>query len=139
MSEQITAQAIFDRVLNGLRLQGKASVLEGNCMYRSPDGSKCAFGLLIKDEEYDPAMENCSAPLVLVKFPKLSYLQPHSQLLDALQFAHDSYLAGGDMAAWEEEMRDTAHRYKLTYTRSPEQPLPLVDPINMHLQPGAAL
>lgn len=134
MSQEMTAQQVFDSVLNGLRLQGKAAVFNGNCMYRAPDGCKCAFGILIKDDEYDPEMENCSAPLVLARFPKLFHLQQHSQLLDALQYAHDSYLAGNDMTAWEQEMYDISRRYGLRYTRSSEQLLPLVDPINMHSQ-----
>lgn len=139
MSQEMTAQQIFDVVLNGLRLQGKAAMFDDTCMYRAPDGCKCAFGLLIKDEEYNPAMESCSAPLVLAHFPQMFHLLPHSKLLDALQYAHDNCLADKGVAAWEKEMRDVARRYQLTYTRSPEQPLPLVDPINMHAQPGIAL
>lgn len=45
-------------VFDGLIAQGGCSVTEHyECMYRSPNGRKCAAGLLIKDEDYDVKFE----------------------------------------------------------------------------------
>lgn len=59
----MNAQEIFDTVFTKLYEQGKQSVdpeLPHTCMYRGPDGMKCAAGFLIPDELYRPEMENIS-------------------------------------------------------------------------------
>lgn len=35
------------------------------CKYRTDDGRKCAFGVLMPDELYDPSFETCSADFLL--------------------------------------------------------------------------
>ncbi len=62
--EAWTSQAIFDKVANHLLKQGKKAVNtkgqnpEGYCVYRTPDGLKCAAGCLIADEHYSEHLEN---------------------------------------------------------------------------------
>ena len=47
-----------EKIYQHLKQQGKVAVNSyGSCVYRSPDGSKCAVGCLITDEAYDPKME----------------------------------------------------------------------------------
>lgn len=59
-----TKQETFDAVLFGIRAQGKPSwgyvsgVTGGLCLYRGPNGLKCAAGLLLPDEAYKPSFEN---------------------------------------------------------------------------------
>jgi hypothetical protein len=139
-----TAQQVFDIVLNGLRAQGKASVSEDDeyCLYRSADGCKCAAGMLIRDEDYEPTMELLSAPMVIEKFPALAHLAQHSRLIDCMQYAHDEHLSNKGIEAWETEMYNIARRYKLQYTRSISQPLMSVDPelpLLAPMAPGAAV
>lgn len=58
-------QQMFDHVLQALRAQGHASVAlyaggssaKYVCVYRGPNGDKCAAGHLIPDELYDPRMD----------------------------------------------------------------------------------
>lgn len=46
-----TKQKWFNQVLRHMRKQGKKSVdVGGNCLYRGPDGLKCAIGALLPDE-----------------------------------------------------------------------------------------
>lgn len=138
----MNAQQVFDTVLNGIRAQGKASISADSnyCMYRSEDGCKCAAGLLIPDNLYDPTMENKSIPKVIEDFPDLAFLKEHSALLDALQYAHDHHLSDHGMVAWEGEMVDIARRYSLTYSRSIAQPVLQADPpLPFMPAPGAAL
>lgn len=53
-----TAQQVFNYVVLALVMQGNRSVdNNGMCLYRSPDGRKCAAGHLIPDSEYYPSME----------------------------------------------------------------------------------
>lgn len=49
---------MLKQAIEGLLKQGKKSEDEdGLCVYRAPDGSKCAVGMLIKDEYYRGTME----------------------------------------------------------------------------------
>lgn len=53
-------QEMFDISVSGLLKQNKKSKSEDGhaCLYRAPDGSKCAAGLLIPDESYDEKFES---------------------------------------------------------------------------------
>jgi hypothetical protein len=54
----MTLQEIFDRSVSGLIQQGARSSDDQNfCQYRSPCGNRCAIGLLIPDEHYNPDIE----------------------------------------------------------------------------------
>lgn len=52
-------QNIFDEVITHLVRQGKRATAGEWCRYHAEDGLKCAIGVLIPDEEYDPAWETC--------------------------------------------------------------------------------
>ncbi len=55
------AQDAFDYMVNHLRKQGRSSekILDGGptCLYRHPDGLKCAVGCLIDDQHYSKSLE----------------------------------------------------------------------------------
>lgn len=53
----MTLQETFDKVVNGLRKQGCRSLKNGRCRYRGDNGRKCAVGMVIPDEDYNPDME----------------------------------------------------------------------------------
>ena len=96
-----TAQEVFDFVVGKVLEQGCKSVhCETNfaavsCMYRGNNGNKCAFGHLIADEDYRPAMENKTALTVFRNYQimlgwKLIGENPaHLGLVMGLQQAHD--------------------------------------------------
>jgi hypothetical protein len=65
-----TKQQIFDQVARAIIAQGKPSVDNTQCLYRAPDGCKCAAGHLIPDDEYDPDMENIQASWVAGRPPE---------------------------------------------------------------------
>lgn len=118
------AQEIFDTVLVGLRLQGKASLGHhprsfsdiAGCVYRGDGGTKCAAGMLIPDHLYQSSMEGSSIGLVIDETPALAHLYEHRYLLDDLQQAHDEDLACCGMEAWEKEMAQIAQSRGLVYT-----------------------
>lgn len=65
----MNAQEIFDTVARHLHKQGKRAGKYDNdsrdeadfrCLYRGPEGTKCAVGCLIPDELYDPNIEGLS-------------------------------------------------------------------------------
>lgn len=57
-------QQIFDKIVAGLASQGFKQSVDmsdgGMCVYRGPDGLKCAVGWLIPDEEYSKGLEGYS-------------------------------------------------------------------------------
>lgn len=130
----MTKQEIFDTVLAHLRKQGKASLsAEGDCMYRGPGGTSCAVGCLIPDELYDSLIENFGSNHIMEgrlphgresdgpkTLPIMARIAKHlgvenRPLLNALQTAHDAYLADEGLPAWERRMRSIARYFRLEY------------------------
>jgi hypothetical protein len=70
--------------------QGRPSRSEydGDCLYRGPDGSKCAAGVLIPDELYNPRFEGTAADQKDVG-SILSRLGHDLSLVRDLQVVHD--------------------------------------------------
>ena len=90
-NQPIEAQELYDFVVAAVVKQGRPSVGDNDrCLYRGPDGLKCAAGHVIPDGVYSPVeMENqdisglCSQRLL----PKS--LIRHAALLSSLQVCHD--------------------------------------------------
>jgi hypothetical protein len=113
------AQEIFDKVVAHLKQQRRPSIKMpddggSGCAYRGDGGTKCAFGIFISDEAYDPNMEGCSSDEFFIALDTGTYpfqgkthpldlsdtmraemkpLKEHRKLLRALQLVHDN-------AAW---------------------------------------
>lgn len=93
-------QEIFDKVANHLLKQNERSEkliaelngFEGTaCMYRGPNGLKCAAGCLIPDELYNPSFELntvCSNKMIKV-FESLGISDSELIFLNDLQLIHD--------------------------------------------------
>ena len=91
----MTPQEIFDAVATHLLKQGRAAMDEqGRCVYRGPNGTRCAAGAVIPDELYDPAMENSPIDDVLAMYPRLAVAVGTDvdtvSLLIELQEVHDN-------------------------------------------------
>lgn len=52
------------------------------CAYRTPDGNRCAAGVLIRDEDYDPAMEQQNIETLIG--------EQSGNMLSVLQRFHDA-------------------------------------------------
>ena len=87
--EQATVQEVFDQVAEHLLAQNKQSEGVHNngltCMYRSPDGLKCAAGCLIGDDEYSSEWERRNWGCV----SKACGVTKHIDLISSLQSIHD--------------------------------------------------
>lgn len=62
MTRLETFRIVRDHLLN----QNKRSVIGVICQYRGPDGTKCAAGCLIRDDQYLPEMEGlyCNCEMI---------------------------------------------------------------------------
>lgn len=91
------AQTIFDRVVRHLAKQGGPAVgKNGRCLYRGPDKRRCAVGHLIKDSEYQKAMEFNDVKSLMNCGLLPNGLAEHVPLLRALQSCHDLAEYDGD-------------------------------------------
>lgn len=118
-AERELMQQLYNRVRDHLLRQlERARVYDEEsgghrCVYRSPDGLKCAVGCLIPDELYDPAIEGVLIQYgdyemrpVERKLFKLLGDPPDAvvRLLRDLQSTHD----GVDVGLWKEKLREIA-------------------------------
>lgn len=88
---KLIEQSVFDRVAKHLLKQNEQSIKiisDGQsspvCMYKGPNGLKCAIGCLIPEDRYDPSFE-----LQSVNNPAIMMM-----LEDVFQFEHSIYALG---------------------------------------------
>lgn len=109
----VTKQEHFDKVANHLLTQNKKALDKtGKCVYRAPDGTKCAIGCLIPDELYSPKLESrlVFQDIFDPIFGHLTYEERN--MLDDLQHVHDK----SNVENWKEDLRNLANRWNLEWT-----------------------
>ena len=110
-------QAVFDVISGHLIQQNACSQSEGGeCLYRNPEGLKCAIGALIQDDAYDEGIEGTTVAGLLEERPDaLAHLgritRADGVWLDNLQEIHD--LKGPD--SWRKELARFAKEYRLQF------------------------
>jgi hypothetical protein len=111
-------QAIFDKVVGHLRMQGCRSIFSDtlrSCAYRGKEGRKCAIGVLIEDSEYAPWMEGRPLSDIVVNercpISLRERLDPHQVFLSHLQMIHDSK----EVNEWEWEFKHAARLHGTVY------------------------
>lgn len=119
MTKMLTNQEVFDKAAAHLLTQRKQALLcpgsiNASCVYRSPDGLKCALGIFIPDDAYRSDMENNGALTLFENWPSMMSnaglsKDPHLDLLDALQSVHDHY----DPWEWATQLRHVAKHHGL--------------------------
>lgn len=104
-------QEIYDKVKAHLLAQGRRAIRPGSknvCMYRAPNGDKCAVGVLIADEHYSedlegrPAYHNHDVNYALCK----SGVAEHLFFVSELQAIHDVV----SVKHWREELEALARK-----------------------------
>lgn len=107
-----TAQQVFDQVAKHMIKQGKQSINSVmECVYRGPNGLKCAAGCLISDDEYDPKFDgnNMSWSLLV----NAGYVpSKHSNLIRLMQSVHDRQ--DGQHGGWVMDLRIAAKQFGLS-------------------------
>lgn len=117
-------QDIFDRVLAHLSQQKCRASTHQGCMYRTPDGLKCAVGALIPDDLYDPRMDTGSqfsgdvnglahGIRERVFSPQLGWITENRELLISLQKAHDAVGNWKYRDSFESDLWQIAGRFEL--------------------------
>jgi len=119
-----SAQEVFDIVVNHLFTQGRPAYdgVQG-CMYRAPDGLRCAVGVLIPDDLYDKALEKNPSDYIVQDFfdADLADWRKHKDLLRRLQGIHDNCSRTKEgtfnLTVLDEDLRNAAAHFSLEYRR----------------------
>ncbi len=114
----MTPQEIFDKVCVHLFTQRTPAMNDGgDCLYRGPDGTRCAVGALIPDDVYEERIEfkdvyGIREWLIEKKLFRFSDVG----LLKELQDVHDCWPLGSALAPPESlatQLRDVAEDHDL--------------------------
>ena len=92
-----------------LKQCARATNLSGSCRYRAADGTRCAIGVLIPDDEYDSTIEAQSIEEIFDKVPALQDLDV--DMLTSLQVVHDEK----EIRDWETHLRRVANEHDLIW------------------------
>jgi hypothetical protein len=113
-------QEIFDKVASHLITQGVQAVRNRwvgypSCAYRGDNGTMCAAGCLIPDEEYNPEFEGLPWMDVRPDIPSLASLTDKDHdLISSLQYVHDNDSSWYSIDILKEKLRNEARTYKLS-------------------------
>ena len=110
---------VFDKVSAHLLAQGRRSAARegGACLYRGPDGLRCAVGCLIDDEHYDPSLEGqatgatpgCEETTRALIESGVTCDREMLEMLEVLQDLHDE----NDPAEWATDLALLKKRWAL--------------------------
>lgn len=121
-------QATYNKVKAHLLSQNKRAVSkDGDCLYRAPDGSKCAIGCLIPDDKYSPEFEHKSAARGIYRYglgiksqpevynlgkvlATLGFTSEDEHFISQLQSIHDRHA----VESWRESLASFAIQEGLT-------------------------
>lgn len=114
----MTNQEIFDKVSEFLIKQGKPCITDNGCVYRGPDGLKCAVGCVLPDELYQPGMDSDDVDIRAIwwKYPEVAeyFGRGKLPLLEALQQVHDGWPYHGSTETFARQMLDIARTFGLS-------------------------
>lgn len=107
-----TRQEIFDLAWNGLKAQGFVQSVNktGSCVFRGPNGTRCAIGHCIPDDKYDPRMDR-EGEYFDAAFDAAGVGWRDRIFAHNLQNAHDN---GEEPKSMERYLRNLAGEYGLT-------------------------
>lgn len=119
----LNKQDVFDVVAWQMLRQNAQSIAPGpgstKCMYRAPDGKRCAVGWLIPDEVYQRPLEFLGVRDLAARLSETTggarfatFLFVHMPLLRDLQGMHDA----NPPAEWAKTLRMIAQRHNLNDT-----------------------
>lgn len=111
-------QEMFNAAYLGLAAQEfRKSYKDVFCMYRAPNGDKCAFGHCVPDELYRSAMEGELAGDVLKMIEEKDICNHFGSFANRLQCCHDDANSPDDMKS---RLAAFAKAHNLTVPEMPE-------------------
>lgn len=111
-------QEIFNKVATHLLTQNKVSIMDVDvstdttltiCAYRGKENTRCAFGILIDDLDYNRSMEGKPIYRLVNEYVGLDVYKSYIDLIVDLQKVHDDY----NTSMWYDKLLDVAKRHDL--------------------------
>lgn len=111
----MTEQEVFDTVKKHLLTQNKKAKNGSGaiCLYRTPNGLKCAIGCMIPDDKYVSRMEDTSVHILLFMYPGLPFANVDKKFLVSLQDIHD--YKHNKVEDWPRLLEEFAIEHNLTF------------------------
>lgn len=115
-----TAQETFDTVVTHLAGMTHRSMVGETCVYRAPDGNKCAVGCLITDNEYQKKLEGLPVRHIInVQSDVMPVFADdyacHKDMLARLQDIHDQLdYWTGNREDMKNQLRGVARQYEVS-------------------------
>ena len=104
-----TEQQVFDYIAHHLLEQQEHSLnADGECVYHSEDGLKCAAGCLIPDEDYCEELED-SHWSFLTAVGRVN--EAHAEIIARMQSLHDK----SAVRLWGQRLKELAQERGLVY------------------------
>lgn len=121
----MTPQEIFDTVATHLLTQNRMSHNGITCLYRGPNGTKCAAGVLIPEKDYSISMEMREIAAIARRFPLPAFIRQNLSLISALQRIHDNAWTNDDGTFRRdvliERLRGMASHFNLDASKLPTE------------------
>ena len=122
----VTAQEVFDHAVSNVIRQGKKSAKvdpvtggTGYCLYRGPNGLRCAVGWCIPDSRYRDHMDAKGSATDVAALIRRGLLpEPliqHAWLLEHIQSDHDDVMGDPFVEYFKSAARSTAADYRLEW------------------------
>lgn len=115
----ITARDYYRLLVTAARDGTFPSFKDGKCLYRGPGNKRCAIGLLIPDDRYDPEDENISVKGL--EYSLVDHILPQGMIKDDLvciQKLHDAYASHWDEEKFIQKISELPCFIHLTETTS---------------------
>ncbi len=113
----MSKQKIFEKVITHLIKQGVRSVSPDiGCLYRGPNGTKCAIGCLLTDKIYSSDMESNNVSGLISDFRNMlpKYIVENEEFLSELQHLHDDYHNWGKNGLKRLAIKGVANSFNLS-------------------------
>lgn len=114
---ELSLQEIYDISTRGVLAQGCASAAGGRCLYRGPNGTKCAAGFLMTDEQAAHGDGQHLQPTFGCQPCASGLDRERVELISSLQSAHDGatvYEPGFFVKRFARTAKDIALDFRLT-------------------------
>ncbi len=114
---ELSSQEALNQVYEHLIKQGGPAKVNDRCRYRTEDGQSCAFGCLIKEEEYDKSIEGLNLDCLVFNNKVVFKGSKTHPLCRSMQIEHDNYTSSPYMSNWSDyitrKFTEIAQRYNL--------------------------
>lgn len=107
----MTNREAFDTVKKHLLCQGRRSLSDGNCKFRGDGGLKCAIGILIPEDKYQPSWDASMSASIREVSEACGFVDLDKSMLASLQRMHDTR----PVSEWASRLEEIEREYSRNF------------------------